>query len=282
MEEEKEEKEKKQLDLNHGSLKVVFVFDFVAIIGTIVGLIWFPVQMEEFAYYYGYEAASRFYWIYFGYSILALIICVFVRTSLLKRGHKYIAVTLNLIFAIGWPIEFVAGLILGFSNLYEPYGINKTDENKKEPSFEEAYTGIKKIHAHYKLHHLEHLAMDEEFIKFKKVLLKYKNEAMVNLNAIKNLENRCGLTEEQQKQKEDLLSTINMCDAAINLEFNNKPDLFENELPVMEEDRINFWLEKAKDLPENKQVIFNNHKKYYDDGIYSLEEFEKKIEFLFE
>ena len=60
------------------------------------------------------------------------------------------------------------------------------------------------------------------------------------------------------------------------------PDLFENELPVMDEDRINFWLEKAKDLPENKQVIFNNHKKYYDDGIYSLEEFEKKIEFLFE
>ena len=116
--EEKKVKPKKILDYNHGSLKTVFVFDFIGIIATIIGDIWIFIQMSYLGSEPGESLLGAILGILVAYSIIAIIMCVFVRNALLRKGHETIAVILNLIFGIGWNIEFIAALIIASSDLY--------------------------------------------------------------------------------------------------------------------------------------------------------------------
>ena len=66
--------------------------------------------------------------------------------ALLRKGHETIAVILNLIFGIGWNIEFIAALIIASSDLYIDY----EDAVDNRVDYEEIFIEIKKIYTYYK------------------------------------------------------------------------------------------------------------------------------------
>ena len=277
--EEKKVKPKKILDYNHGSLKTVFVFDFIGIIATIIGDIWIFIQMSYLGSEPGESLLGAILGILVAYSIIAIIMCVFVRNALLRKGHETIAVILNLIFGIGWNIEFIAALIIASSDLYIDY----EDAVDNRVDYEEIFIEIKKIYTYYKKNDLNHMQMNEKYIKLKNKIVEYKDGLTKNLESLTLIEEKCGLSYKQKEQKEKLLNEIKRCDEAINLGFENNglsfginSNDFKNEA-----ERINYWVEKSLKLKEDKQKVFNDHKQYYDRGIYSLNEFEQKISFLF-
>ncbi len=277
--EEKKVKPKKILDYNHGSLKTVFVFDFIGIIATIIGDIWIFIQMSYLGSEPGESLLGAILGILVAYSIIAIIMCVFVRNALLRKGHETIAVILTLIFGIGWNIEFIAALIIASSDLYIDY----EDAVDNRVDYEQIFIEIKKINTYYKKNDLNHMQMNEKYIKLKNKIVEYKDGLTKNLESLTLIEEKCGLSAKQKEQKEKLLNEIKRCDEAINLGIENNGLSFGININDFknEAERINYWVEKSLKLKEDKQKLFNDHKQYYDRGIYSLNEFEQKISFLF-
>ena len=81
-------------------------------------------------------------------------------------------------------------------------------------------------------------------------------------------------------KKGKIICEIKQCDASIDFCLGKNP-IFDDVCQNLEINDLSSLIEEAKKLPLEKQEIFNEHKKYYDDGIYSKGEFEQKVSFLF-
>lgn len=266
-------KKEKRLDENHGSLKAVYIFDFFGGIATLFYSIPVFVLLSSLGDLPKY--AQVIIWLIFVYGIIAMIYCIFIRNKLLRRGHKTVAVLLNLLFGIGWPIEFIAGIILACSNLYVT-----VSETEDEIKYENPYKEVQAIYDYYLKNDKQNISLNPRINELKKQIIDRKEELTSELNSLNNMEKRCGLTDEQMFKKGKILCEIKQCDASIDLCLGKNP-IFDDVCQNLEINDLSSLIEEAKKLPLEKQEIFNEHKKYYDDGIYSKGEFEQKVSFLF-
>lgn len=278
MENEKIAKEKLVLNKDHGSLNVVAVFDVIGIIATIIEIIVLLIKTSEArsAYSEFSREANIIVWTIIGYSILAIIVCIFVRTALLESGHKYTAVFLNLIFALSWPLEFVCAIIIGFSDLYKTeIQIESTGEdfdytylcNEMKQNYERYLTGA--------------YTKDDYLVKYnglKNSLNKVLSQVRVELASLNTLEGKVGLSSEQYERKNSLIKVLDSCKKVIDLYDVSRFDLADCEnIP----NKTQYYIEKSNELPLQKKEIFDRHKEYLDKGVYSNQEFEAKVAYLF-
>lgn len=271
-------KEKVVFDENNGALKVVLVFDIIAAIATFIYIIRFMFLLPDLGS--SPRPIRIIIWILFFAGLISSIYCLIIRNILLRHGHKTLAVLLNLLFAIGWPIEFVAGIIVACSNLY----LTEVEVDNNINS-DDLYKEVDEIYNHHLRNDNFKIELSPRAIELKELIIKRKKQLTADLNAIKNMEQRCGLTSEQMLRKQQIISEIEKCDNAITICKGKKTNAILNEIcdaeTRVDNSDIDALVEKSKELSLEKQDIFNKHKKYYDSGIYSSDEFINKVTPLF-
>ena len=283
------EKEKMVFIDSHPSLKVVGVFDIFAAIFTMLSLIPFFIFMDEI------NGLERSYQIiihlFLAYSIIAIIYALAIRLMLLERGYKTLAVTLNVLFSFGIPLEFVASIIIGCSILY------KEDKDfsfikEKRVLYKDDYEEVFAIYDYYLKNEKDGFIYDPRIIELKNKIRQKKLELERNIKSIETVEKKVGVSYlhvmRQKKLKEELIKceeTLKICG----------PEIIESHNDLKTEP-INYDIKKEKDiildekalyeayqkLPLDKQELYNKHRHYLDAGIYTNAEFLKKVSYLFE
>ena len=104
-------------------------------------------------------------------------------------------------------------------------------------------------------------------------------QAQCSLAALNSIEQKCGLSSEQQEKKNELINVLDTSKKVLGYYDVNKVEMVDGEIIS---NKTQYYIEKSNDLPLEKKEIFNKHKKYLDNGVYSNIEFECKVAYLFE
>lgn len=250
------------VDRSHGSFNAMGILDAISIISAIIATIKVPIEIrKEYqtlegpigGITYGFIA-----WIW-----VTLILAIALRNTKINSLKIGQAAGFSILFGLlGFNIlQVVNGIILSCSNVLVTVFETKPDKDK---SLEEIAKEIKELEKNDVLKYQNSEAINRHKIE---VSLR-KDEIQNKIDVLNNLKKRNGLTREQEVELIKLHNDLDFCDEIISGEVKKDYNLEE-------------ILEAANNLPEDKKVLFENHKKFFDDGIYDEKEFIKKVSSLF-
>jgi hypothetical protein len=179
-------------------------------------------------------------------------------------------------------LNIVCGIILANSNFYTLAVTQEQKEiimNKKPLSWYKSE--VERLKDLLVSDVLERAEILEQLTSIRSTVLGIQRETSGKLNSLDARIAKLGLSKAMEEEKYHLLSDYNFCVEIINIidsDVSNQnviSDVISDEITIEE------ICKKSLELPEEKKVIFDKHKKYLDDNIYTPEEFVKKVSILF-
>ena len=281
MQEEKVKVSEWEFNPNHGSLKAIFTLNVINGI-TFLIFIFITLFRLNFSLYYFLpeEYIDGIVWAFIGYSALMMILGMALRHVFLSKENVGGAIGISVLFGVlGVNIfNFICGIILVNSNFY---GLANDKEQKeivmsKKPLswYNSEVERLKDLLVRDVFHRAEIL---EQLTSIRSTVLGIQKETFGKLNSLDARIAKLGLSKTMEEEKYHLLSDYNFCEEIINLIDSD----LSNQNVSSYEITIEEICKKSLELPEEKKVIFDEHKKYLDDNIYTPEEFVKKVSILF-
>jgi len=282
MQEEKVQVSEREFNPNHGSLKAIFTLNVINVISFLIS-IFATLFRLNFLYYHSQEEMNFIYgivWAIIGYLALMMILSIALRHVFLSKENVGGAIAMSVLFGVlGANIfNIVCGIILANSDFYTLANDKEQKEiamNKKPLSWYKSE--VERLKDLLVSDVLERAEILEQLTSIRSTVLGIQNETSGKLNSLDARIAKLGLSKAMEEEKYHLLSDYNFCEEIINLIDSD----LSNQNVSSYEITIEEICKKSLELPEEKKVIFDEHKKYLDDNIYTPEEFVKKVSILF-
>ena len=281
MQEEKVQVSEWEFNPNHGSLKAIFALNVINVL-TFLIFIFITLFRLNFSLYYFLpeEYIDGIVWAIIGYSALMMILGIALRHVFLSNENVGGAIGISVLFGVlGANIfNFICGIILANSNFYGLAVAQEQKEivmNKPLSWYNSEVERLKDLLVSDVLKRAEIL---EQLTSIRSTVLGIQKETFGKLNLLDARIAKLGLSKAMEDEKYRLLSDYNFCEEIINIIDSDvsNPNVSSDEITIEE------ICKKSLELPEGKMAIFDKHKKYLDDNIYTPEEFVKKVSILFE
>lgn len=283
MQEEKVHVSEREFNPNHGSLKAIFALNVINVITFLISIFTTLFRLHFSLYHYSQEEMDFIYnivWAIIGWTALMMILGIALRHVFLSKENVGGAIAISVLFGVlGVNIfNFICGIILANSNFYTLANDKEQKEtimNKKPLSWYKSE--VERLKDLLVSDVLERAEILEQLTSIRSTVLGIQKETSGKLNSLDARIAKLGLSKAMEEEKYHLLSDYNFCEEIINLiDSDESIQNVSNDENIIEE-----ICKKSLELPEEKKVIFDEHKKYLDDNIYTPEEFVKKVSILF-
>ena len=246
-----------EFDYRSGSVRTMIILDFI----TLASLVGYSIVVQRL-----YEASVAYLLVYVITSIVswvAFAICLALRFKLLSSKKRTQAIVLQFVCGVcgGLLLEIVNGIIIVNSNLYPD------PEESSSNTLEWYQNKIKEINDKHALHQMTDGDYTLKLNKYKANVKMIKEKLIVGLNNLRVKTITNGMTPEDQAEIDRINLNIDLCNQLLN-----------EETKIYTLDDV---LEKYNELDDEKKEIFDKYKGFFDEGVYTEDEFLRRVVDLF-